>query len=269
MDILLPALIIGGIGLTAAAVLTLAYRFMGTKKNEKEKRVIDALPGVNCGACGYPGCEAYARALATGETDITNLCVPGADAVSKVLSDILGVEYMDVVEKTAFIRCRGDCNHNRIKAEYRGISSCGAIKATFGGKDACTQGCLGGGDCAAVCPVDAICIENDIAHVDPRKCIGCGMCVKACPNKIITLFDGTERVGVTCSNTEKGAVTRKKCDIGCIACMKCQKICPTGAITVKDNLSRIDYGKCIRCGKCAEVCPVNCINATPLPKTAL
>ncbi len=260
-EIIIPSLLIGGIGLIAAAVLTLASRFMGVKANEKEKNILSTLPGANCGACGYPGCEAYAKALASGETSTVSLCVPGADGVSKQISEILGVEFEGVTKKTAFIHCRGDCTHNKEKAFYQGISSCAAAVGYFGGEGACSQGCIGYGDCAAACPADAICIENGIAHVDPRKCIGCGLCTKVCPNKIISLMSGAEKVYVTCSNTEKGAVTRKKCDVGCIACTKCAKVCPTGAAEVINNLSHIDYGKCIRCGKCAEVCPVQCISA--------
>lgn len=264
-EILIPALLAGGIGLLAAVILTLASRFMGVKANETEKEVLEALPGVNCGACGYPGCEGYAKALAEGKTTATNLCVPGSDGVSRKISAILGVEFEDVVEKTAFVHCRGDCNRNKEKALYQGISSCAAAKGVFGGKGACTQGCLGYGDCAAACPVNAICMENGIAHINGNKCIGCGICVKICPNRIITLFDGTEKAAIACSNTEKGAATRKKCDAGCIACTKCAKVCPADAITIENNLSRIDYEKCIRCGKCIEVCPVNCIVAAPIP----
>lgn len=260
-QILIPAALVGVIGLIAAAVLTLSARFMGIKANEKEKDILDTLPGANCGACGYPGCEAYAKALAGGETDATSLCVPGAETAARRIAEIMGTEFGGVTKKTAFIRCRGDCTHNKEKANYNGISSCAAAVGYFGGKGACTQGCIGFGDCAAVCPEDAICIEKGIAHVDPRKCIGCGLCAKTCPNGIISLVTGEEKVYVTCSNTEKGAFTRKKCDVGCIGCMKCQRVCPTEAIKVENNLSQIDYDKCIACGKCAEVCPVQCISA--------
>lgn len=79
----------------------------------------------------------------------------------------------------------------------------------YGGEADCTYGCIGYGDCAKVCPVDAICVENGIAHIDQRKCIGCGLCEKTCPNHLITLFADKEKVAVTCSNHEKGAVARK------------------------------------------------------------
>lgn len=260
-EILIPALIVCGIGLIAAVLLTLAYRFMGTKTDEKgkEKELLNALPGINCGACGFAGCEAYATSLAKGETDKPNLCVPGADKVGKKISEIMGVRFEDVVEKTAFVRCGGDCSHNKKKAHYQGISSCSAACGVFGGEDACSVGCLGYGDCAAVCPVRAICIKDGLARINHKKCIGCGKCADVCPNKIIAMFDGTEKTAVCCSNTEKGVITRKKCDAGCIGCGKCEKICPAEAVTVKNNLAKINYNKCIRCGKCADICPCGCI----------
>ena len=124
---------------------------------------------------------------------------------------------------------------------------------------------MGLGDCAAVCPNGAICVENGLARIDPRACIGCGLCAKTCPQKIITLLPAAYKTRVRCSNPEKGAAVRKVCSVGCIACKKCEKECPAGAITVEGNLSRIDYEKCTNCGHCAEVCPVKCIVVEDIP----
>ena len=131
----------------------------------------------------------------------------------------------------------------------------------FSGDRFCTFACLGYGDCAKVCPRDAISItERGIAEIDPKKCIGCGLCERTCPNGIIHLVDDVTRIVVKCNNHYKGAEVRKFCQNGCIACGKCEKTCPTEAIKVVDNLARIDYDKCISCGKCREVCPVHCIH---------
>ena len=131
---------------------------------------------------------------------------------------------------------------------------------SFSGDRFCTFACLGYGDCAAVCPRDAISItERGIADIDPRKCIGCGLCAGTCPNGIIHLINDVSRVVVKCNNHYKGAEVRKFCLHGCIGCGKCEKNCPEGAITLKDNLATIDYEKCTGCGKCREVCPTKCI----------
>lgn len=247
------------IGIVCAIVLTVASKVMGVKEDERFPAVRKALPGANCGACAYAGCDGYARALIAGEGIKTNLCVPGGDGVARELAELLGVEFEDVIEQAAVINCKGDCTATSEKMDYQGIKSCKAAKPLFGGPGMCSFGCMGLGDCAAVCPNDAIYMENGIARIYTRLCIGCGMCALACPNELITMVSCVERAQVTCSSTEKGALTRKKCTHGCIACKKCEKECPVGAVTIIDNLARIDYDKCTNCGRCAEICPAQCI----------
>ncbi|MGN0488015.1 MAG: RnfABCDGE type electron transport complex subunit B [Ruminococcus sp.] len=255
------------IGIICGAVLVVASKIMAVKENEKIPMIRECLPGANCGACGYAGCDGYAKALAEGETTSTNLCIPGADEVSRKLSEIMGVEFQDVVEQVAVVHCGGDCNHTEDIVDYCGIKSCAAAKLIYGSKGSCSYGCLGFGDCANACPNDAICIENGVARVNTKACIGCGLCVKACPNHLISLMADVERVVVTCNNKDKGAVTRKACSNGCIGCRKCEKVCTQGAIKVKDNLAVIDYTKCPECdnfGICARECTVGCIELADL-----
>lgn len=258
-EILTAVAVVAVIGVACAIILILASKYMKVEANEKEKEIRDALPGANCGACGYTGCDGYAKALAEGKTDKTNLCVPGADAVSKEIARITGLEAGDVVEKVATVKCLGDCGVTGDKAEYSGIKTCAAAKLIYGGKGACTHGCIGFGDCANACPSGAICIENGIAHVNTRLCTGCGLCTKTCPQGIIQLMDDVDKVLVTCSSHDKGAAVRGKCKHGCIGCGKCAKGCPEGAVSIVNELAVIDYDKCINCGKCAANCPVGCI----------
>lgn len=256
--------IVSAIGLLCALLLVIADKFMAVKEDDRVAKVRECLPGANCGACGFTGCDGYAKALIETPGTKTNLCVPGSDAVAKQIASILGVEAEDVIEQIAYVHCHGDCSRTSKKHEYKGIESCAAAKLFFGGDGSCTYGCMGYGDCAKVCPNGAICIENGIAHVDPRKCTGCGLCAKTCPNKIISLMPDTAKTVVTCSNKEKGAVAAKKCTNACIGCMKCAKNCPAEAIKVENFLAQIDYDKCVHCGKCAEVCPVHAIKVTDL-----
>jgi len=256
-DILIAFAVVGGVGLIAAVLLALASHFLFVKEDETVTKLRDVLPGVNCGACGYTGCDEYAKALADGAK--TNLCVPGADAVSQKISDILGVEFVDVIEKAAFVRCNGNTNDTERPNVYDGIPTCKAATMVYGGPNACKYSCLGCGDCAAACPVDAICVVDGIAHVNRKICIGCGLCAERCPKGIIELSPQIAKVAVMCSSCDKGAVARKKCKNACIGCKKCELNCPEKAITVKDNLANIDYTKCTSCGKCAEVCPTGCI----------
>ena len=260
MDILIPILLLAGVAAICAVVLTLASIFFKVKEDETAIAIHDCLPGANCGACGYSGCDGYAKALSEGTTTATNLCVPGGDSTSAEIAEILGVEAADVVEKVAYVACNGTCAATERKYDYHGYKSCIAANLSYSGDKTCTYACLGYGDCAKVCPQDAISIADGIAHVDPQKCIGCGLCARICPNGIIKIVDDTTRVAVKCSNHDKGALTRKYCTNGCIGCMKCQKTCPHGAIKVENNLATIDYSLCTGCGACAEVCPVHCIH---------
>ena len=262
MDVLIPVLILFGIAIVCALVLTVSSAFFGVKENEKTAAVRDCLPGANCGACGFSGCDGYAKAISEGETDNPSLCIPGGDGVAKEVAAIMGLEAADVVEKVAYVACNGSCLPSERKYIYDGLSSCAAANLYFSGDRDCTFACLGYGDCVKVCPRDAICINPDkgIAEIDPRKCIGCGLCVKECPNGIISLINDTSRVVVKCSSHNKGAQVRKVCSNGCIACGKCEKSCPEGAIKVVDNLAVIDYDKCTGCGTCKSVCPVHCIH---------
>ena len=260
MDILIPTAILFGIGIVCSVILTLASIFFGVKEDETAVAIRDCLPGANCGACGYSGCDGYAKALADKATAATNLCVPGGDGAAKEIAAILGVEAEDVVEKVAYVACNGTCEATARKYDYQGHKTCRTANMAYSGDKFCTFSCLGYGDCAAVCPQAAISVENGTAYIDPRKCIGCGICVRECPNGIIHLVNDTTRVVVECSNTDKGAQVRKYCTNGCIGCMKCQKTCPHGAIKVENNLATIDYSLCTGCGECAKVCPVHCIH---------
>ena len=258
------------IGLLAAAILSVASKVMAVKVDEMFPKVRELLPGANCGACGFAGCDAYAQALVADKTTKTNLCVPGGDEVSRNVSAVLGVEFEDVVEQVSIVKCRGDCEHTTNKMEYHGIESCKAAKLFYGGHGACSWGCLGFGDCAKVCPYQAICIENGIAHIDPRRCVGCGLCTTVCPNHVIEVIPDVSTVFVACNSKDKGALVRKVCSAGCIGCKRCEKACPSGAITVENNVAHIDQSKCTGCKACAEQCPVGCITVAnldfPTPK---
>ena len=261
MDILIPVLILLGMGLVCAIVLTVSNIFFGVKEDDRVGAIRDCLPGANCGACGFSGCDAYAIALANGKARDCNLCIPGGDNTAKEISNILGLEARDVVEQVAYVACNGSCLPEEKKYIYDGPRSCRAASLNYSGDRLCSFSCLGYGDCVAVCPRDAISINvRGAAEIDPQKCIGCGLCVKACPSGIISLVNDTTRVVVKCSNHYKGQEVRRACSVGCIACGKCVKNCPEGAIEVIDNLATIDYSKCTGCGTCREVCPVHCIH---------
>lgn len=260
ISILIAILVVAALGLLSGILLTLASHFLQVKEDERVKKLRECLPGVNCGACGYTGCDDYARALAE-ENVKTNLCVPGADGVAADIAEILGVSAEDVAERVAVVHCNGTCDVTDKKSVYDGVNSCRAASMLYGGPNSCTYGCLGCGDCGEVCPTQAICLKDGIARVDRRLCIGCGLCVKKCPKGIISLIPAAKSTLVLCSNKDKGAVARKVCSNACIGCKKCELNCPEKAITVIDNLAVIDYDKCSNCGICINGCPTHCLKS--------
>lgn len=258
-QILIAAGVLLGIGLLCGILLVLSDRFFHVEEDETFTKIRACLPGANCGACGYSGCDGYAKVLAHDDSVATNLCIPGADAVAGQIAALLGKEAMDVEEMMAVAACDGTCNVTDTAYDYSGPASCAAVRLLYGSNGLCRYGCIGMGDCAAACPSDAICIRDGIARIDARHCTGCGLCTRTCPQQILHLVPKTAAVAVMCSNKDKGAQTRKACSHGCIGCKKCEKTCPAGAVTVSDNLARIDDEKCVGCGKCAEVCPTGAI----------
>ena len=244
-------IIVGVIGLVCSVLLVVASHFLSVPA---DTRVED----INCGACGYAGCDDYAKAVAGGSAK-PNLCIPGGASTADQISEYLGVQSESTVPQKAVVRCSGTCEKCGDAEEYHGPATCAACAALYRGKKACSYGCMGYGDCVMVCKFGALSIVDGVARVDESLCTGCGACAKACPNLIIGMVPVSSSVTVRCSSHDSGAVVRKVCSAGCIGCMMCTKVCPTGAITVTDFLASIDPDKCTNCGACAEKCPVKVI----------
>ncbi len=252
-DILIAFAVVVAVALVAGVLLALISHFFGVQENEKVKKIREALPGVNCGACGYKGCDDYALALCEGKVK-PNLCVPGAEYAAGELASILGVEVELPKDEVAFVNCNGNCEATGKKASYEGVTTCRAASMIYGGPNACSYGCIGLGDCAAVCPSNAICMKDGIAHIDTSVCLGCSLCKSVCPKSVISMVPQDAVVVIMCNNKDKGADARKICKNSCIACKKCEKNCPEKAITVVNNLATVDYSKCTGCGSCVEGC---------------
>lgn len=254
---ILPVIILAALGLVAGILLTIASRVFAVKTDERLTMLQEALPQINCGSCGYSGCNAYAEAVLKGGP--INCCKPGGDAASHKLSEIMGVAFSDVVEEAAFVRCAGNCTVTTNKYVFEGAPTCVGANRFYNGSKTCTSGCLGYGDCERVCPENAICIVDGIAVVNQNACIGCGLCAKTCPNHLISIKPRTQKIDVACFSTSIGKVTKNVCKTGCIGCKICEKNCPFGAIKVENNFASIDYSLCTQCGICVEKCPVGAI----------
>lgn len=266
--IIFASLLVAGVGLVAGLLIAIFSKVMAVEVDELAKEINEALPGANCGACGYSGCMGYASALSKGETKDTALCSPGGNEVSQAIAKRLGLAAGSVLPTAAVVLCQGIEENTGRKMFYEGVVSCKMAQQLFGGPKDCIYGCIGFGDCVEACPYDAIHICGGIARINPLACRACKKCVAVCPKKLIEMIPlHTPRAAVLCKNKEKGSVTRKECKVGCIGCMRCKKVCEDDAVIIESNVAKIDYDKCTGCGKCKEVCPVHCIDIMILGQT--
>ena len=275
MEIVIAIAILGGLGLVFGLVLAAASKIFYVESDPRLDQLNECLPGANCGGCGYAGCGAYAEAVLKGEAPIGK-CASGGNEAAQAMAAIMGVKAEAVTRKVALVRCSGekiyDADGNltkgaKIKGNYEGLKDClAASKIGGNGPVSCKFGCLGYGTCVKACKYGAMKVINGVAHVDEDLCVGCMACAEACPKKIIEKVPYKQAVLVGCRNQDKGAVTRKICDVGCIGCMKCQRECPAEAIKIENFVSTIDYDKCVGCGHCAEICPRGIINLMDLVK---
>lgn len=261
MQYLIPVLIFAVLALFAGSVLTfLSFKFPG-ETTDDVNAVRDALPGLNCGSCGFAGCDEYAKKCVFEKLP-PNLCTPGGNQAAQKISSVTGVPFDEVKAVVAHVLCRGDYDATRDKYDYRGALSCAASSMFYGGRSTCRDGCLGFGDCVEVCPSGAISVKNGVALVDRERCTGCLLCAKFCPKGLIVGIPADIPVVVSCISRAVGRETRLTCENGCIGCRLCVKSCESGAVTVTENHASVDAAKCTGCEKCAEICPVGCITFT-------
>ena len=259
-EIIIPVLVIGGLGLLFGLLLAFASVIFAVDEDERIGKIQEVLPGANCGGCGYAGCSAYASAVVEGTAPV-NACPVGKKKVADAIADIMGIAAEDVVPMVAHIRCNGTCESTQLKYEYVGVKDCGALAKLSGGHKHCRNACLGLGSCVEACILDAITLKDGVAEVDTEICVGCGACKKVCPHNVIEIIPKDAKVIVNCSNTEKAQSANRHCKASCIGCHLCEKNCEYDAIHVADNVASIDYSKCTGCGVCVEKCPKKVIKA--------
>ena len=271
LTVILPTIaVLGGLGIAFGIGLAKASKVFYVPIDPKIEKIQDALPGANCGGCGYAGCAAFAKAVAEGKAKPDG-CPVGGSSVAQRIAEILGVVVEDKLPVVASIRCRGTDKNDRFI--YEGIQDCRAVTHPFffQGAGPCANGCLGFGTCVTVCKFDAIKMSDDgIPVVDVEKCTACGMCVAACPRKIIALEPKDRPISFSCSNPGKAKEVMTVCGLGCIACGKCVKSCKFGALSLVNNLVVVDWDKCKGCGLCVKDCPTGVLAKTgrrfPKPK---
>lgn len=262
-SLLYPVIALGGLGLAFGLLLSFASKKFAVPVDPKVEAVRALLPGANCGACGYEGCDIYAEKVAAGEAP-TNICPVGGGDLAAALAAVMGSDAQAEERKMAAVRCRTSCDRGIEAYIYQGIRDC--RKATVlpgGGPNACSYSCLGFGTCIPACAFGALSVKDGIIVVDRDLCVGCGKCVDACPRGVLEMIPLSQPVRLACNNADRGAQVREVCPDGCIGCGLCAKVCEVKAIEMKNNLPVIDGSLCVGCGKCVEKCPVDAILVTP------
>lgn len=257
MTILWSAIVLLGLALVFSLLLAILGKKLAVKQDPKIEKVQAKLSGANCGACGYAGCAAFAKAVVEGKAEISACSATSMENKAEI-ADILGVE-TDLEETKVVVCCNGG-NKAKDKYDYMGYGDCRSMSLLGGGRKLCDWGCLGMGSCTDVCPTHAIEVgEDGYAIINQEACIGCGKCIDICPKNLIKRIPAKAEVYINCSSCEKGKDVRSKCTSGCIGCGLCVKNCPENAISLVDNLAVIDYSKCTGCKTCVAKCPTKCI----------
>lgn len=235
-------LILLGLAVVFALVLLIASKQWKVEVDPKIEQVQEALPGIDCGACGYAGCASYAKAVVENP-ELIGKCAPGGAKVTERIGAILNLQISESgAPKRPIIHCRANKEDKTYLAACGGIGTCISANAMPSAM-ACRFGCLSFGDCVRSCKFDALHIIDGLAAVDYEKCTGCAACSKACPRNLIEMipFTNENMMVVACSSIEAGKDVRKMCRVGCIACGICAKQSET--FSIDNNLAKLDFEK--------------------------
>jgi Na+-translocating ferredoxin:NAD+ oxidoreductase subunit B len=233
----------GGLGALFSAGLAIANKAFYVEEDPRIAQVMDALPGANCGGCGYPGCGNFAENVVKGVAPVNGCPVGGSDTAEEIAA-ILGVEAAASQRILARVMCQGGLEESAVKGVYTGVQSCLAAHILNGGDKLCEYGCLGFGDCVKACPFDAIVMGPDrLPIVIEEKCTGCGNCAEVCPRDVIEMHPENHRILVLCKNLDKGKYANSVCTKVCIACGLCVRGAEPGEVELKNGLAVINYDK--------------------------
>jgi electron transport complex protein RnfB len=154
--------ILGGLALLLTSGLVAAARLWPSNDDGVVGEIERLLPRIQCAQCGYPGCRAYASAVARGSAQI-NRCPPGGEHTVRRLAELLGRD------TPPLDRTLGSASTRRIAVIDE-------------------EACIGCNLCVRACPVDAIVGVPHAMHTVLRAhCTGCELCLPPCPVDCIAM----------------------------------------------------------------------------------
>jgi len=250
----------GGLGLIFSAGLSLAEKKFYVEEDHRIAKILDELPGANCGGCGYPGCAKFADVVVAGEAEI-NGCPVSDDEAKKAIGEILGVDVDSGEKQIARLMCQGGDYETAKKAEYAGIKSCLGASIFGGGEKMCEYSCLGFGECVEACSFNAMYMsDNGLPVIIDDNCTGCGKCAEVCPQNIIEMHPESHKLFVFCKNLDGAKTARKVCTKACIACGICVRNVEEGEMIMEDNLAIVNYDTFGKEAKLpTDKCPTDCL----------
>jgi len=237
------ALFMVGLGALLAGVLAAANRKLHVHEDPRIDDVEEMLPHANCGACGFPGCRAFAEATVKG-TVSPSKCTVNTPEGNQEIASFLGVALTQQEKIVARLACAGGNHVARMRAQYAGLGTCRAAHLTGGGGKACAWGCLGLADCEVACEFDAIYMdEHGLPVVIEDKCVACNDCVEICPRELFSLQPVSHKLWVACKSLAEGDEALADCEVACTGCARCAADAPEGLISMVNNLAIVDYSK--------------------------
>jgi len=258
--ILDSALVLGGLGLFFGFLIAMANKKFYVWEDPRIGDVEQLLPNSNCGACGQPGCRAFAEGVVKGTLQPSGCTVMGEEDMAEV-ANYLGVDAGSANKRVARLLCAGGKNEAARNSDYAGLETCKAAASVAGGGKACNWGCLGLADCESACLLDAIFMNDDLLPVViPERCTACNDCVVACPKDLFELMPIEQKLIVQCKNLLKGDAAEDLCSVACNTCNRCVADSEPGVIEMINNLAVINYGKNeLTSPKAIERCPTGAI----------
>ena len=235
-EIVTAGAIMAGVALFFGIVLAVANLKLKVEEDPRIDVVEEKLPGSNCGACGQPGCRAFAEAL-VGEKATPGMCTVNTAAGVEDIASFLGVAAGFAEKRVARLACAGGSSSVRRLAAYEGVSSCRSAHVVSAGGRSCAWGCLGLGDCQRACTFNVIAMNaDDLPVVEVDGCTACGDCVDVCPLNLFSIKPLADLVLVQCASPLGGEAAMAACDVACDACGRCAADAPEGAIEMVNGL---------------------------------